>query len=214
MPGGSSATLDADGSVGMYTSAACDGAGGTWISYYDATNGDLKCGRYDGAVFRPGTVDAAGTVGLLTSLALDPAGAPGIAYCDSTNGALKYARYDAGTWTVSTIGPAGLLVAWSSLALDGAGDPAISYRARAGGLAYARGREVVAVPPSTQRPTDTDGDGVYDDVNGNGRRDFADVVLYFDRMAWIAANEPITAFDCNGNGRIDFADAVRLFSRL
>jgi PKD repeat protein len=63
-------------------------------------------------------------------------------------------------------------------------------------------------------PTDTDGDGVYDDVNGNARTDFADVVLYFDRMDWIAANEPVGLFDCNGNGRIDFADVVRLFGHL
>jgi PKD repeat protein len=33
-------------------------------------------------------------------------------------------------------------------------------------------------------------------------------------MAWIAANEPVTAFDCNANGRIDFADVVLLFNFL
>jgi hypothetical protein len=32
-------------------------------------------------------------------------------------------------------------------------------------------------------------------VNGNGRPDFADVVLYFNQLSWIAANEPVTAFD-------------------
>ena len=53
---------------------------------------------------------------------------------------------------------------------------------------------------------------MYEDVNGNGRKDFADVVLYFNQMAWIAANEPLTAFDYNDNGRIDFADVVRLFN--
>ena len=49
-------------------------------------------------------------------------------------------------------------------------------------------------------------------MNGNGRKDFADVVLYFNQMTWIAANEPVAAFDCNGNGRIDFADVVWLFN--
>jgi PKD repeat protein len=63
-------------------------------------------------------------------------------------------------------------------------------------------------------PTDPDGDGLYDDVNGNGRRDFADVVLYFNNLEWIAANEPVGAFDCNANGRIDFADVVWLFNHL
>jgi PKD repeat protein len=51
-------------------------------------------------------------------------------------------------------------------------------------------------------------------VNGNGRTDFADVVLFFAQMDWIAANEPFAAFDFNANGRIDFADAVRLFDTL
>ncbi|MEN6342655.1 MAG: dockerin type I domain-containing protein, partial [Methanospirillum sp.] len=72
----------------------------------------------------------------------------------------------------------------------------------------------VALPSASDAPTDTDGDGKYDDVNGNGRRDFNDVVLYFNQMSWIAANEPVTAFDCNGNGRIDFADIAWLFNHL
>jgi PKD repeat protein len=55
---------------------------------------------------------------------------------------------------------------------------------------------------------------VCEDVNGNGRADFADVVLYFNSMTWDAANEPVAAFDYNANGRIDFADVVRLFDRL
>jgi subtilase family serine protease len=73
---------------------------------------------------------------------------------------------------------------------------------------------VIPVPPSTLSPTDTEPDGKYDDVNGNGRKDFADVVLFFNQVAWIAANEPIAAFDCNGNGRIDFADVVWIFTHL
>jgi parallel beta-helix repeat protein len=73
---------------------------------------------------------------------------------------------------------------------------------------------VAPVPPSTVPPTDPDGDRLYDDVNGNGRADFADIVLYFTAMDWIAANEPLVAFDCNGNGRIDFADVVWLFTHL
>ncbi|MEN6340970.1 MAG: PKD domain-containing protein [Methanospirillum sp.] len=73
---------------------------------------------------------------------------------------------------------------------------------------------ILAVPPGTALPTDTDGDGIYDDVNGNGRADFADVVILFNQMSWITENEPIAAFDCNGNGRIDYADVVWLFNRL
>jgi len=73
---------------------------------------------------------------------------------------------------------------------------------------------VISLPGQTGAPTDPDGDGIYEDLNANGRLDFADVVLYFNQMAWIAANEPVSAFDLNGNGRIDFADIVTLFNEI
>jgi chitinase len=73
---------------------------------------------------------------------------------------------------------------------------------------------VVTFPGQTALPTDTDNDGLYEDLNGNGRLDFADVVLFFDQMDWITANEPLTAFDINGNSRIDFNDIVLLFGEI
>ena len=73
---------------------------------------------------------------------------------------------------------------------------------------------VASIPGGAGVPTDTDADGLYDDVNGNGRTDFADVTLFFDQMTWIAGNEPVASFDFAGNGRIDFADAVWLFNHL
>ena len=73
---------------------------------------------------------------------------------------------------------------------------------------------VVTVPGGAGLPHDMNGDGRYEDVNGNNRKDFADVVLYFNQMTWIGANEPLAAFDYNQNGRIDFADVVQLFNTL
>jgi len=73
---------------------------------------------------------------------------------------------------------------------------------------------VRVVPGAMLAPTDTDSDGLYEDVNGNGRPDFGDVVVFFNQMGWIGANEPLEVFDCNGNGRIDFADVVWLFNHL
>lgn len=73
---------------------------------------------------------------------------------------------------------------------------------------------VVKVPGGVQIPTDTDADGLYDDVNGNERKDFADVVLFFNQMVWIAGNTPVSLFDFNKNGRIDFSDVVFLFNHL
>jgi hypothetical protein len=73
---------------------------------------------------------------------------------------------------------------------------------------------VLPLPGFSNPPTDPDHDGIYEDLNANGRLDFADVVLYFNQMEWIAANEPVSAFDLNGNERIDFADIVRLFGEI
>ncbi len=72
----------------------------------------------------------------------------------------------------------------------------------------------VLMPGGVGVPTSPLNNGLYTDVNGNSRNDFADVVLYFNQMTWIAANEPICGFDYNGNGRIDFADVVWLFNNL
>ena len=60
---------------------------------------------------------------------------------------------------------------------------------------------------------DPNGDGLCEDVNGNGRMDFADTVLLFTQLDWCAAHAP-WAFDFNGNGRVDFADVVRLFTLI
>ncbi len=63
-------------------------------------------------------------------------------------------------------------------------------------------------------PTDPDSDGLYEDINGNGRKDFNDVVVFFNYLEWVAGNEPISNFDFNGNGRIDFNDIIKLFEEL
>jgi parallel beta-helix repeat protein len=76
------------------------------------------------------------------------------------------------------------------------------------------GFDLMVIPGATGRPGDFDGDRKYEDINGNGRKDFADIVLYFTQMTWIGANEPLAAFDYNGNGRIDFADVTWLFTNL
>lgn len=63
-------------------------------------------------------------------------------------------------------------------------------------------------------PTDPNFDGAFEDVNGNQRRDFADVVLLFNQLDWTAAHEPMVRFDFNHNGRLDFADVVWLFNTI
>ncbi len=75
-------------------------------------------------------------------------------------------------------------------------------------------RPLTPFPGQASMPRDLDGDGLYEDVNGNGRQDFADVVLFFNNLEWCGASEPVEAFDINRNGRIDFADVVALFNRI
>ena len=62
--------------------------------------------------------------------------------------------------------------------------------------------------------TDPDDDGLYEDINGNDRKDFNDVVVFFKNLEWVPDNEPVECFDFNGNGRIDFDDIVKLFEEL
>jgi predicted phosphodiesterase len=68
---------------------------------------------------------------------------------------------------------------------------------------------IIPVLDLPTRPADPDCDDLYEDIDGNGISDFTDVRLFFSRMDWIAANEPVTAFDFNSNGRIEFDDIVR-----
>lgn len=72
----------------------------------------------------------------------------------------------------------------------------------------------VMLPGQSGIPTDPDSDGLYEDVNANGRIDFADLTVYFLELEWIAENEPVSLFDYNGNGRIDFADLSAFFAEL
>jgi len=69
----------------------------------------------------------------------------------------------------------------------------------------------IALPGQSSAPTDPDKDGKFEDLNANGRKDFADVVLFFEHLDWIVAHEPLAAFDYNGNGRVEFADIVMLY---
>ncbi|MCE5298637.1 MAG: PKD domain-containing protein [Methanoregulaceae archaeon] len=71
-------------------------------------------------------------------------------------------------------------------------------------------------PGQTNEPTDPDGDNLYEDINGNGRLDYDDVVIYYENMQWIRdqADVGIEPYDSNKNGRIDYDDVVVLYQKL
>lgn len=72
----------------------------------------------------------------------------------------------------------------------------------------------IPIPGYSGIPTDPDGDCLYEDLTGNGSATFTDVVLFFEQMDWIIANEPTAAFDFSGNGAITFKDIVLLFEEV
>jgi PKD repeat protein len=74
---------------------------------------------------------------------------------------------------------------------------------------------VAPVIPGAAYPSqDLDKDGLSEDVNGNSRQDFDDVVTLFNAMDSPEVQENTDYFDFNGNGRIDFDDIVRLMNTV
>jgi PKD repeat protein len=73
---------------------------------------------------------------------------------------------------------------------------------------------MVAIPGQTASPQDLDGDGIYEDLTGDGSFSFVDVEVYFHHIDWIEDNLLIEDFDLNENGRIDFDDIVDMFQML
>jgi len=64
------------------------------------------------------------------------------------------------------------------------------------------------------RPTDPDGDGTYEDVDGDGAVTMADFELLARHLNSAKVTEEIESYDWNGNGRVDYDDLVRLHQQL
>lgn len=92
-PGHSDADVGQDMSMALINGQPTTDQGGLAISYYDATNQDLKLIRAqdpNGLVWNPPvTLRSAGDVGLQSNLVMT-AGVPAITYYDATNGDLKF----------------------------------------------------------------------------------------------------------------------------
>jgi PKD repeat protein len=73
---------------------------------------------------------------------------------------------------------------------------------------------LIPFPEQDNPPGDPDDDGYCEDLNGNGRTDFDDVVLYFCYIDWISENVTSNPFDYNQNERIDFDDLFCLFLEI
>src|SRR5262245_15586846 len=94
-PGFALTTLDGSGNVGQYSSVAIGTDGLALISYYDASNSDLKvahCSDFACTSATLTTVDSAGSVGQYSSVAIGTDGLALISYYDASNGDLKVAH--------------------------------------------------------------------------------------------------------------------------
>jgi 5-hydroxyisourate hydrolase-like protein (transthyretin family) len=97
--------------------------------------------------------------------------------------------------------------------MDDDGGGSIPVTTRNGVLEVVR-----AGPPPVEEnlppPRDLDGDGLYEDLNGNGRLDYDDVVKFFRHFDDPVITQYSRYYDFNRNGRLDYDDIVELFKRV
>lgn len=143
----SESLVQLDGSsedVGQYPSLNISDSDFAVISYYDATNGNLKVTRCtkincSGPPYKTtNTVDSSGFVGKASSLTIGTDGLPVISYFDQTNETLKVAHCNdapCSSATLTTVGPTGVDIDSTSIAIGVDGFPIIAfYDSRAGDL--------------------------------------------------------------------------------
>jgi PKD repeat protein len=94
------------------------------------------------------------------------------------------------------------MIAWTNRLAGGSG--------YSGYVVNATTPAVAPLPGQSAPPRDLDGDGQYEDVDGNGRREIGDGVLLFLQLDRIRGAGTVGAFDFDGDGDASIGDALRL----
>lgn len=118
-------TGDAD--LGSYLSMDLDAAGRPAVAYFDATLGDLKFARFDGADWVVSRIDAKGSTGLYPTLLYDEENQPVISYYNKLNGDLRLARHDGSAWSITTVASTNDVGRHTTMALDRDGRLGIAF---------------------------------------------------------------------------------------
>lgn len=147
--------VDTTGDVGQENVIAIAPDNKPWISFYDATNMNLRVAKYVGTggtgcastAWTCTNVDTTGDRGHDTAIDIDNSGTAWISYSDRTNGDLRVAKYvgSGGTgcasaqWTCTAVATNGNQGMYGAIALDPQGRPWVShYKFDNGDLGVAR----------------------------------------------------------------------------
>ncbi|AWB28251.1 anti-sigma factor domain-containing protein [Halococcoides cellulosivorans] len=69
-------------------------------------------------------------------------------------------------------------------------------------------------PVADTVPQDIDGDGLHEDLNGNGRLDFVDVNTFYQHSDEAVLSDHETAYDFSEDGTVDMQDVMALFEMV
>jgi len=111
-------TVDSTNDVGYFSSIALDSNGYAHISYYDATNGDLRYCNNTGGTWSCAMVDNSGDVGHWSCIAIDSNDIAHISYYNNSGDDLCYCNNSGGIWNCESVMTLGDVGQYSSIAVD------------------------------------------------------------------------------------------------